>query len=115
MDCDADYNAEVQNTKSQTEAALGATFEILFGNKHPDVDTLSFSATLALSGIHERFLGNEGLVEVSVQCTNVTAVAIESPLEFGFQKDKASRQNISMRVRMKSTRNGCRKRVREQK
>jgi hypothetical protein len=33
MDCDADYDAEVQNIKFQTEAALGATFEILFGNK----------------------------------------------------------------------------------
>jgi hypothetical protein len=37
MDCDNDEKAKVQNTKSQTEAALGATFEILFGKKHPDV------------------------------------------------------------------------------
>jgi hypothetical protein len=35
MDCDADYDADVQNVKSQTEAARGPTFEILFGNKHP--------------------------------------------------------------------------------
>jgi hypothetical protein len=40
MDCDADYGAEVQNVKHETEAALGATFEILFGNKHPNVKVL---------------------------------------------------------------------------
>ncbi len=51
---------------------------------------------VALSGIHELFLGNKGLVEdllleVSVHCvqrTNVTASAIESTLEFGFQMKK---------------------------
>ncbi len=37
MDCDSDGETKVQNTKSQTEAALGATFEILFGKKHTDV------------------------------------------------------------------------------
>jgi hypothetical protein len=40
LDCDNDEETKVQNTKSQTEAALGkvgATFEILFGKKHPDV------------------------------------------------------------------------------
>ena len=47
------------------------------------------STVVALSGIHESFLGNEGLVEVSVQRTNVTAAAIESTLEFGFQRTKA--------------------------
>jgi hypothetical protein len=32
MDCDDDdEEAKTQNIKSQTEAALGATFEILFG------------------------------------------------------------------------------------
>jgi hypothetical protein len=30
MDCDNDEEAKVQNTKFQTEAALGITFEILF-------------------------------------------------------------------------------------
>jgi hypothetical protein len=37
MDCDNDEETKLQNTNSQTEAALGATFEILFGKKHPDV------------------------------------------------------------------------------
>jgi hypothetical protein len=37
MACDNDEEANVQNTKSQTEAALGATFEILSGKKDPDV------------------------------------------------------------------------------
>jgi hypothetical protein len=38
---------------------------------------------VALSGIHQSFLGNEGLVEVSVHRTKVTAAAIESTLKFG--------------------------------
>ncbi len=45
-DCDNDEEAKVQKTKSQTEAALGATFEILFGNKHPDVEYFIFSCNL---------------------------------------------------------------------
>ncbi len=68
----------------------------------------STARVVPLSGIHEWFLGNvEDLLEVSMQRTKVTAAAIESISEFGFQtnaKDKA-RQNISMRVCMKSTRN----------
>jgi hypothetical protein len=32
--------------KSQTEAALGATFEILFGKKHPDVKYIIFFCNL---------------------------------------------------------------------
>ncbi len=40
------------------------------------------STMVALSGIHELFLGNEGLVEVSVQRTKNTAAAIESTSEF---------------------------------
>jgi hypothetical protein len=46
MDCDFGYDAEVQNTKSQTEAALGATFENLFGNKHPDIKYFIFFCNL---------------------------------------------------------------------
>jgi hypothetical protein len=46
------------------------------------------STVVALSGIHEWFLGNEGLVGVSVQRTKVTAAAIELTLEFGFQRTK---------------------------
>ncbi len=42
MDGDADNEeakiwSKNQNTKSQTEVALGAKFEILFRKKHPDV------------------------------------------------------------------------------
>jgi hypothetical protein len=38
IDVDADdKEANIQKTKTQTEAALGATFENLFGNKHPHV------------------------------------------------------------------------------
>ena len=38
MDCDDDdEEAKIQNIKSQTAAALGATFEILFGGIHPHV------------------------------------------------------------------------------
>ncbi len=33
MECDANYDAEVQNVKHETEAALAATFEILFGQR----------------------------------------------------------------------------------
>ena len=33
-DCDNDEGAKVQNIRSQTEAALGATFQILFGAMH---------------------------------------------------------------------------------
>ena len=46
MDCDDDQDAKVQNTKSQTEAALGATFEIRFGKKHPDVKYFIFFCNL---------------------------------------------------------------------
>ena len=46
MDCDDDQDAKVQNTKSQAEAALGATFEILFGKKHPDVKYFIFFCNL---------------------------------------------------------------------
>jgi hypothetical protein len=46
MDCDNDEEAKVQNTKSQTEAALGATFELLFGKKHPDVKYFIFFCSL---------------------------------------------------------------------
>ncbi len=46
------------------------------------------SMVVALSGIHEWFLGNEGLVEVSVQRPKVTAAAIKSTLEFSFQRTK---------------------------
>jgi hypothetical protein len=45
-DCDNDEEAKVQNTKSQTEAALGATFENLFGKKHPDVKYYIFFCNL---------------------------------------------------------------------
>ena len=38
MDCDDDdEEAKIQNMKSQTKAALGATFEFLFGVLHPRV------------------------------------------------------------------------------
>ena len=46
MDCDDDQDAKVQNTKSQTEAALGATFENLFGQKHRDVKFFVFFCNL---------------------------------------------------------------------
>jgi hypothetical protein len=46
MHCDNDEEAKVQNTKSQTEAALEATFEILFGKKHPDVKYFIFFCNL---------------------------------------------------------------------
>jgi hypothetical protein len=46
MDCDDDEEAKIQNIKSQTEAALGATFEILFGDKHPHVKYFLFFCNL---------------------------------------------------------------------
>ncbi len=46
MDCDDDQDAKVQNIKSQTEAALGATFEILFGKRHQDVKYFIFFCKL---------------------------------------------------------------------
>jgi hypothetical protein len=46
MDCDDDDEAKVQDTKSQTEAAFGGTFELLFENKHPDVKYFIFFCTL---------------------------------------------------------------------
>jgi hypothetical protein len=46
MDCENEEEAKVQNTKSQTEAALGATFDILFGNKRPDVKYFIFFCNL---------------------------------------------------------------------
>jgi hypothetical protein len=47
MDCDNDEEAKVQNTRSQTEAAFGATFEILFGKKqHPHVKYFVFFCNL---------------------------------------------------------------------
>jgi hypothetical protein len=46
MDCDNDEEAKVKNTKSQTEAAIGVTFEILFGKKHPDVKYVIFFCNL---------------------------------------------------------------------
>jgi hypothetical protein len=52
-DWDNYEEAKVQNTKSQTEAALGAAFEILFGKKNPDVKYFIFfcklTATLSTS------------------------------------------------------------------
>jgi hypothetical protein len=44
IDIDADdVEAKIQKTKSQTEAALGATFEILFGKeRHPQVKYFVF-------------------------------------------------------------------------
>ena len=45
-DCNNDEETKVQNTKAQTEAALGATFEILFGKKHPDVKYVIFFCNL---------------------------------------------------------------------
>jgi hypothetical protein len=46
MVCDDDEEAKVQNTKSQTEAALRAMFENLFGNKLPDVKYFVFFCNL---------------------------------------------------------------------
>jgi hypothetical protein len=46
MDCDDDEEAKVQNTKSQTEAALGGKFEILFRKKHPHVKYFVFFCNL---------------------------------------------------------------------
>ncbi len=46
MDCENDEEAKVQNKKSQTEPALGATFEILFKKKHPDVKYFIFFCNL---------------------------------------------------------------------
>ncbi len=43
---DNDEEAKDKNTKSQTEAALGATFEILFGKKHPDIKYFIFFCNL---------------------------------------------------------------------
>jgi hypothetical protein len=48
IDVDADdEEAKIQKTKSQTEAALGATFEILFGKEqHPHVKYFVFFCNL---------------------------------------------------------------------
>ena len=47
MDCDDDdEEAKIQNIKSQTAAALGATFEILFGGIHPHVKYFVFFCNL---------------------------------------------------------------------
>jgi hypothetical protein len=45
-DCDNDEGAKVQNTRSQTEAALGATFQILFGAMHAHVKYFIFFCNL---------------------------------------------------------------------
>jgi hypothetical protein len=46
MDCDDDEEAKIQNTRSQTEAALGATFQILFGEMHAHVKYFIFFCNL---------------------------------------------------------------------
>jgi hypothetical protein len=46
MVCNDDEEAKIQNTKSQTEAALGATFELLFGMKLPELKFFAFFCNL---------------------------------------------------------------------